>query len=331
MGFRNGTGRVESVVGILLIAVLVLVVAGVFAKQFYYDKSFFITDMPQSGGEAEATGAKGFEAVAPAGFEAGTAEEFDEKSLYEKIDGKADLYLESGFKKLTCQIFTNSVASEKWFEFYVYDMGNALNAFSVYSVQKRPQGENIAVTDLAYKTPDAVFLCKGKYYCEIMSSALDETIAKAMLEAAEKFVGKFAGQAGSLVQLEIFSKEYLVGGSYKLYLAEAYGFDKFKNVFSAVYDVNGSSVTAFVYQAKTPADANEMAAAYRQFLVDNAQAQDIASEYPSLGGAVLDMSGFYEIVFAKNNFVAGVHETEDKNAGELIADKLYQAITAGAK
>ncbi len=65
------------------------------------------------------------------------AQEYIEETLYEKINGKAPLYTDAGFVKLTTQILAAADGDQLQMELYIYDMGTPRNAFSVYSAQKR--------------------------------------------------------------------------------------------------------------------------------------------------------------------------------------------------
>ena len=50
-------------------------------------------------------------------------ENFRPDDVYNKIDGKADLYLTAGFVHMTCQRFELKAANDDWMEWFVYDMG----------------------------------------------------------------------------------------------------------------------------------------------------------------------------------------------------------------
>jgi hypothetical protein len=90
--------RLESVISICLLAILFLIGLGIFIKQSDYDMSRF--------GIGTAAAPK-FEipfelsSLVPAGFETlSKTEVYHPENLYEKINGKAPLYIESGFEKL---------------------------------------------------------------------------------------------------------------------------------------------------------------------------------------------------------------------------------------
>jgi len=50
---------------------------------------------------------------------------------------------------------------------------------------------------------------------------------------------------------------------------DAFGFDQFKNVFSAKYAVNGAEVMAFLAIRPTAEEATAFARRYQQFLLTN--------------------------------------------------------------
>ena len=93
MKYRIGKARgIESFVSIFLILLLVVIGAAIFAKQFYYDRSVFEVQLPELSIKIipEEFAVSGFKAV-------GQAESYDKDNLYEKINGKAELYIPAGF------------------------------------------------------------------------------------------------------------------------------------------------------------------------------------------------------------------------------------------
>jgi hypothetical protein len=326
---NRGAGSIEKYVSVLILIIIILAGAGVYFKQFRYDKSRFEGEVSsqQPNQKPAAAEAAYFKELLPAGYKpGGKAEIFDPESLYIKIDGKAELYLESGFKRLDCRMMASESDPNSWIEFYAYDMGTGLNAFAVYSQQKRPDGVDVDICDFAYKTADAVFLCNGKFYCEIMSSGPSQKNMDAMLAAGAGFVKATGNQAGRIDELEIFPRANLEKGSHKFYLADAYGFEGFKNTFSAAYNIGESRVTAFVFKSKDQASAKALAQEYLKFVKDNAMGKEKAPVNPELDGALIDLGGVYEIVFAKGQFVAGVHEADDQKAAEQVAMELYKKL-----
>jgi len=72
----------------------------------------------------------------------GEVRRFNSDTLYEKIDGKAQLYQSYNFAEL---LFTSYTAGDASLDVYVYDMGQADNAFGIF---KAEQGENAEAVDI---------------------------------------------------------------------------------------------------------------------------------------------------------------------------------------
>jgi hypothetical protein len=327
MRFHHGrVGVIESFLSIFFLIVLGLIAIAIFFKQFRYNPVDFAMAGETSHAATVANKSSNLELTAPQGYTASPkVETFDVDSLYNKIDGKADLYLDSGFKQLDCRVFTSGKDTNLWMEIFVYDMGTPKNALAVFGVQKRPEGTEIAVADFAYKTPDAIFLTKGKYYVEITGSAASEPLVGAMEAVGTAFVKSVGSAAGEIEELASFPKENLVPQSFKLYISGAYGYDGFKDLYSAKYDVNGSQTTAFICKLPDSAAAGKFAADYRKFLTDNGGVAKAAGN-ETLKNDVFDMAGEVEVVFAKGAFVGGIHAAEKQETAETVAAKILEHL-----
>ena len=327
MRFHHGrAGVIESFLSIFLLAVLVLIGIGVFCKQFRYNPADFAMAGDVSRTAVAANKPSNLDFAAPTGYTASPkVETFDADSLYNKIDGKADLYLESGFKQLDCRVFTSGNDPNLWMEVFVYDMDTPKNALAVFGVQKRPEGTDVGVADFAYKTPDAVFLTKGKYYVEITGSAASEPLVVAMESLGTAFVKSVGSAAGEIEELASFPKENLVPQSFKLYISGAYGYDGFKDLYSAKYEINGRQITSFLCKLPDSAAAEKFAADYRKFLTDNGATTKTAVN-ETLKDDIFEMDGEIEVVFAKGAFVGGVHGAEKQETAEIVALKILKNL-----
>jgi hypothetical protein len=314
--------RLESVISICVLAVLALTGVGIFIKQSNYDISRYGIP-PQSDASQSPISA----GLAPAGFEAlSKAESYNADNLYEKIDGKAPLYLEAGFKELTTQRFVSTSDPNLWMELYIYDMGNIKNAFSVYSVQKRAESEDFPSMQFAYKTSNALYFVHGKYYIEIVGSSESDKLSKAIAEVAQKIGTNLAVDSDAgIAELAFFPQENLVPDSFKLYVVNAFGFEKLTNTFTAKYRIDNETVTAFISKRADSKEAEAMAESYRNFLIENG-AVIKNTDNKTLVGKVMDSYGTTEIVFTVGPFVAGVHETENQQAAEKIAEILINKL-----
>jgi len=325
------TKRLESVISICLLAVLALTGYGIYLKQSKYNISRYgidTTAIPK----LETQNSKleiPFElsSLAPAGFEMlSKAESYNADNLYEKIDGKAPLYLEAGFKELSTQRFVKTGDPNLWMELYVYDMGTLRNAFSVYGVQKRADSEAFPSMQFAYKSSNALYFVHGKYYIELVGSSESDELFRAISEVARKIQTNLTVDRDSkIAELAFFPQENLVPGSFKLYLANAFGFEKLTNIFTARYKVGEEIITAFIGKKADSKEAEATAESYRKFLIENG-AVIKNTDNKTLVGKVMDSYGTTEIVFTVGPFVSGVHEAENQQTAEKLAEVLINKL-----
>jgi len=112
--------------------------------------------------------------------------------------------------------------------------------------------------------------------------------------------------------------------------ADAFGFDKFKNVFSAKYTVNGAEVMVFLTIRPTAEEAAALSAAYQQFLLANG-----GRKLPGTGKVpaanLAEILGSVELAFSHGKVVGGVHAAPSAEAAEQVAALLYDKISEATK
>jgi len=264
--------------------------------------------------------------AAPAGFRhASRAETYTAERLYEKIDGKADMYLEAGFRLLHCQRFVSEKDESIWFEVFVYDMGSPTNAFGVFGQQKRSGVTELDITPFAYKTTDGVYLAAGQKYIEIHGSVASEEISAAMVAVAASLAGSGTADSGLASAIAIFPKAGQIAGSAALYPVDAFGCSLLTNVYSMQYRLGGESVMAFVSPRESIEAAGKLAGEYARFVAANG-GKAVAVKDAGFPKQAFELYGTIEVVFSRGSIVAGVHAAENAAAAEELAKKLWEAL-----
>jgi uncharacterized protein DUF6599 len=317
--------KTETFVSFLLLIALTAVIAAVLITQSRFDPADFNTDQAAAPASSNST-AIDLSQLLPEGFANMTpSEHFDAETLYVKINGKAELYLPAGFTELTTLRFVSSSNENLWAEIYLYDMANPTGAFSVFSAQRRLDVENLSITRFAYRSQNAVFFAKGKYYIEIVASAKNNILEKAILSTAKIISDALPTNDQAPPELDLFAKENLIDQSYKLITTDAFGFSGFNNVFIAKYNMDGQTITAFISKQKDP---TQFVKAYCDFLIENGAKDKTSPAYPA---RVLDLYGTTEIVGSVSSYVYGVHEADDSDTAKKVAALLIRYISKKSK
>ena len=337
MSSVSGRDRhLESVISIFILSTLFLIGLGIFIKQFDADMGRFGIDTTSAGPlmvQAENnTQELSLDALIPDGFkEFSESQTYGPENLYEKINGKAPLYTESGFEKLFTQRFINKDDDSLWLELFVFDMAALRNAFSIYSVQKRADAQMLTLTAPApfYKTGNGAYFVHGRYYVEVIGSIESTALDKAMTAIAENFASRTNVDDEKIGELALFPEKDCLPDTFKLYLTNAFGFDGFTNIFTCRYKLGGETITTFLSKHPNPQDAENSAESYYDFLIENDAADKPTANttLKNIGAKVLDFYDTTEIIFSTGQFVGGIHEAENQTAAEELASRLFEKLT----
>jgi hypothetical protein len=331
----NQRGGAEQSAGLIILLCLAGIAAGVYFKQFSFNPAVLAaatvapeavkTSAAPASGEAPP-------ALPPALTVMSAPENFGPDDVYNKIDGKADLYLTAGFVHMTCQRFALKATNDDWMEWFVYDMGALPQAFSVFSLQRRAEGQTVGLTPFAYQTDNAIYFVSGRYYVEAVTAMPVPAMMTGMMAMARSFVAAHPPGPSVIPELKLFPPENLEADSQGLQMADAFGFDGFTNVFTAKYQVptgaTNVEVLAYLEIAKTAADATALRDAYRSFLLSNGGREMDADNATGLGKPVNFMDSI-EVVFAESNIVAGVHAAPDAASAAKVSQKLADSLRKG--
>jgi hypothetical protein len=308
--------KLESVVSISLLSILFLIALGVLIRQSNYNMSRFGIETA-----ADESVTVNLNSLSPADFKTLSEETYLADNLYEKINGKAPLYIESGFVKLFTKRFISNEDETLWMELFIFDMANIKNAFSVYSVQRRPDVEFLPDMQFGYRTSDATYFVHGKYYIEFTPSSKSEKLFYSMMETVQKIQTNLPiDKVAYIPELDLFPKDNLVAGSQKLYLASAFGFEKLTDTFTAQYRLGDDTVTAFLSKRPSAADAVKLFENYHKFLIENGGKETPTDNNPNV--KYVDFYGTLEIVTVAGPFVFGIHEAENPQLASNV-EKLF--------
>ena len=326
--------RLESAVSTCLLAILLLIGVGVFLKQFDVDMSRFGIG-PGTGPELEIP--PDLASFVPVSVEAiSETEIYDSENLYEKIDGRAALYLDSGFKKLFAQRFVSKDDKNLIMELYLYDMGNVRGAFSVYGVQRRADVNALPAfpVSYAYRTSNSLYLVHGKYYTELVGFSESAELLGAMIETAQKIQANLAADSHTeIAELSLFPTENFVQGSVKLYLTNGLAFEGLTDTFTARYKVGDQIVTAFLSKRASAKEARTIAESYYKFLINNDGVGKPTTDKVLEGNIIVfhhETFDTFEIVLSIGAFVTGVHEAESQEFAEKLALRLVNKLSKAA-
>ncbi len=342
-GSRGGVS--QTLIGVFILLILAGITATILHRQLVYvSPRYAQTEVGKSSGtgnaptancnspiaakprQAESSPAAPLLFMPPGMAEMTPPESFGPDGLSDKIDGRAELYLSAGFVAMRCQRFADAQDGNQWMETFVYDMGTPDNAYSVFSQQRRPDVKDSDVAAKAYMTQNSLHLAHGRYYVEIVQAAPTPRMAEAAVAFARKFVAGITGGGKKLAELELFPPDNLRAGSISRATEDQFGIEGLDNVYTAIYVVDGKTVTAFLSRRKSSQEADSLAKAYADFFLPFG-AKVINTDSPVGGAKTLEIDGVFKCVFTRGSLLAGVHEAPDAASARAVAEKMGRKLT----
>ncbi len=262
----------------------------------------------------------------------GEVRTFGPDTLYEKINGKAQLYHSYNFAEL---LFTTYAAGEDaGIDLYVYDMGQPDNAFGIYRTEQGDGGEPADVGRNGYLSGSSVFFWKGKYYVNLLAAGVEpgheseggdnSDLREIALKLARAVADALPEADQSLWADKVLPAENRVPDTFEFRKSDVFGLSFLHDVFTAQYAIGDGELTLFVMRNDNPQQAAETFEQYKAFAGRYGKVLDVAE----IDGATVMTSesiGTYDVIFVKDTYLGGATAAEDlQTARDLVTEWVTQ-------
>jgi hypothetical protein len=244
------------------------------------------------------------------------------ETLFEYINGAAEIYLSYDFKELTVGHYEKGDSNASLI-LEVYDMGNEKNSFGIYSAERYPDSQFISLGNQGYIEEETLNFIVGKYYIKLLCFDSGEESAN-FLKLFSQEVVKGVKDKGNLPNvLDIFPKQGLVQNSEKFILRNFMGYSFFHNGYLANYELEDLEFDCFLIEGKDAEDAQNM---LNQYLKRKGEpnVQEISEGY-----RIKDR--YYHNIYLAivENYLCGVMKITDEfeETGETYFRMLIESLT----
>ena len=156
---------------------------------------------------------------------------YTRKTLFEHIDGEAELFFKYGFQKSVFAVYQSKKNREDQIEVDIYDMGNVLQAFGVFSRfrnEDRPGGFGLD----SFLDDHSVLFYQGKYFVMLYAPEADQEI----LRQFSKLISlKLSDPSPPPREISYFPKNGLKPGSIQYFPEGLLGHQFLKKGFQGTY------------------------------------------------------------------------------------------------
>jgi hypothetical protein len=190
----------------------------------------------------------------------GEAVRFYSSDLYRYMDGGADIYLKYGLAAMAHREYKRAgveVTTD------VFDMGEALKAFGIYSAERSPEYHFVDIGAEGYSSESTLNFVQGRYYVRL--SAFGDGAAAALDNFARTISWSIGGDRSLPGLLDILPSENRVARSEKYVVQAPAGHDFLAPALTASYRFDGKATTLVISLAADEREAKQRVERLRQY------------------------------------------------------------------
>ncbi|MHB8773302.1 MAG: DUF6599 family protein [Syntrophales bacterium] len=182
------------------------------------------------------------------------------KTLYEYINGAADLYLASNFEDLRVAEYANDRKASVVVE--VYRHRSPRDAFGIYSQERPADAPPIPVGSQGYADTNLLNFVAGPYYVKISSSGTGAADREVLTRFGTATAAGLEAVGGLPPELRLFPEEGKRANAEKYIVRNFLGYPFLNAVFTAEYERAGRKFRLFILAAKDRAECREVLGRY---------------------------------------------------------------------
>ncbi|MGB9628188.1 MAG: DUF6599 family protein [Thermodesulfobacteriota bacterium] len=230
---------------------------------------------------------------------------YNKKTLFEHINGQAELFLQYGFQKSVFAIYQDRKNPDHQLEVDIYDMGNVLQAFGVFSRfrnEEKPGGFGLD----SYLNENSAFFYQGRYFSNLYTTKSNASVLKRF---ATLVSSKITDRSSPPKEIGYFPKSGLKPGSIQYFPKGLLGHQFLKSGFQGTYreqdkdKAHEKEFKLFLAAFKNAEGATSGLMAYKDYLskkgkvntesISKFESKGLRGEDPYQGKVMVLPKGFY--------------------------------------
>ena len=229
---------------------------------------------------------------------------FDKDTLFDHINGEAELYFPYGFDMLATATYINGNNSEEWIVADVYRMASPLDAFGIYSNYRKADAASMTVGAEGFVSPSQLMFYQDRYFVRLQVTGATGLGQDVFLACAWAVSEKLPANARPAGVLEALKMPGIVPKTERYIAKSLLGYAFFRRGVIADALLEGERAQVFLVPEDSVSAAKETFDRYRSYLKaegKNMQLREgrdfvsLAAVDPLYGGVFVEQSGRYII------------------------------------
>lgn len=269
--------------------------------------------------------------LAPTGWkQTGPIEHYNVAALYNKINGRSELYMAYDVLGLSWVSFVQEGNPDNFVDLFVYDMRTPKNGYGIYSVEREPGQPTSDLGRLSYQTGSNFYFWKGHHYGYVNASRTNDDNSKAAHAVAAGLMPRLEDSADAIEGLDWLPKEGLIEDTVQYFKADALSLDFLTDTFAGQYQAGDKKYRAYVTRRKDEAEAANMITAFGEYSKNYAEKHEMAT-VDGVEVSMADWGGVFDGMFHVGSTVAGISNVEGRDNANAALSTLIAQIKAQQK
>ncbi len=254
---------------------------------------------------------------------------FDKDTLFDHINGEAELYFPYGFDMLATATYVNRENSEVWIVADVYRMASPLDAFGIYSNYRKADAASVTVGSEGFVSPSQLMFCQDRYFVRLQVTGATGLGQDVFLACARTVSEKLPFNARPIGELDALKMPGIVPKTDRYIAKSLLGYAFFRRGIIADAILPGERFQIFLVPEDSVSAAREAFDQYRSYLT--AEGKDIqpqgernyvsiAAVDPLYGEVLVEQSGHY---------VIGAVRLRKSSSAKKIIEQLRERLGGG--
>lgn len=191
---------------------------------------------------------------------------FGKDSLFDRINGEAELYFPYGFEVLAYARYENKKDRSIAVDADVYAMGSLLDAFGMFANYRRKDAADAGIGSEGTVTPSQLLFYQDRYFVRLQVTGATTVSPDVFLACARAIARNLPGNRGRPKELDAFMVPAVVKKSERYIAQSLLGYDFFHAGLIADALVNNVPVQVFLVPELSREEARKTFDRYRAYL-----------------------------------------------------------------
>jgi Family of unknown function (DUF6599) len=254
---------------------------------------------------------------------------FAQDTLFDHINGEAELYFPYGFDMLATATYMNKKNSEVWIVADVYRMASPLDAFGIYSNYRKADAGSVAVGAEGFVSSSQLMFYQDRYFVKLQVTGATSLGQGVFLTCARSVSGKLPFDARPVGELESLKIPGIVPKTERYVAKSLLGYAFLRRGIIADALLEGERVQVFLVPEDSVSAARAAFDQYRSYLEAEGRNIQLQEERDYVSIAAVDP--LYGEVFVEQSgrYVIGAVRLRESSSAKTLIERLRERLGGG--